>query len=116
MTRVRAQVVLLDPSSNTPVSFGPGDTLPGWAVPLVTNPRVLEEESTTEEESAPAGPFDPSDHKADKVIAYLKDADPEERDRVIEAERARGDKARKTVMETVLTTGDGSGDGSDLLD
>lgn len=111
MTRVRAQVVLLDPSSNTPVSFGPGDTLPGWAEPLVTNPRVLEQESDTEEVPVEAGPFDPSEHGVPDVLAYLKSADPEERVRVLEAE-GEG-RARKTIMEQTLA-GDGD-DGSELL-
>jgi hypothetical protein len=44
----------------------------------------------------PAGPFDPSAHNADAVLAHLAAADPAESARVLEAERAG--KARAGVL------------------
>lgn len=43
------------------------------------------------------GAFDPSGHTVDEVIAYLSEADEEERARVVIAETAG--KARKTITE-----------------
>ncbi|GAA4911289.1 hypothetical protein [Streptomonospora salina] len=59
-------------------------------------------------------PFDPTAHNVDEVLAYLKDAEPEEAERVYEAEAAG--KSRTTVLNTRETgTGSGSeeGDGDD---
>lgn len=62
------------------------------------------------DDDTPTGPpavrlYDPAEHRLDPVddddgvIAYLVAASPAERERVIAAERARGDRARKTVLE-----------------
>lgn len=44
-----------------------------------------------------AGPYDPSEHNVDEVVAYLDDADDAEFARVIAAEKAG--KARKTILD-----------------
>lgn len=50
------------------------------------------------ETPTPGGPaFDPSEHNADDVAAYLASAGPEERERVLAAERSG--KARKSLLE-----------------
>lgn len=50
------------------------------------------------EPPTPGGPvFDPDEHNADDVVAYLASAGPEERQRVLELERSG--KARKTVLD-----------------
>jgi hypothetical protein len=60
------------------------------------------------------GPFNPVRHNVDEVQAYLADADEAERTRVLDAEKARGDKARKTIVEwePPAPAGGGQGDGS----
>lgn len=54
-------------------------------------------DTAPEEGTAPqAQQFDPSDHGIGRVKAYLEDADEEERQRVLDAERSG--KARKTLL------------------
>lgn len=44
--------------------------------------------------------YDPSDHNADEVLAYLADAPADEAERVLQAEAAG--KARKTVLDSTV--------------
>ena len=75
-------------------------------------PKGADEEDMESEESIPldpddpgpeAPPFDPSEHNADEVIAYLDTLDPDDADAVAEFERViaaeRDGKNRKTITD-----------------
>jgi hypothetical protein len=47
-------VHVLHPDTRDIVTLSPGDTLPEWAVDIVTNPDVLRDEAEPEPEPAPA--------------------------------------------------------------
>lgn len=55
-----------------------------------------EKETDQAHPDAPVNEFDPAEHGIHEVRAYLKDADDEERQRVLDAER--NGKARKTLL------------------
>jgi hypothetical protein len=59
-------------------------------------------EQTARQTADGSKPFDPGEHKAPEVLAYLKDADDEERARVLAAE-AEGQK-RKGILGDIAPT------------
>ncbi|MBP2583394.1 hypothetical protein J3A78_003872 [Streptomyces sp. PvR006] len=67
---------------------------PGTARTL-TPPTSTKQVGTTDDEP-PAPSFDPGEHTAPDVLAYLADADEDERERVLTAEAAG--KARKGIL------------------
>ncbi|MCI7690317.1 MAG: trigger factor, partial [Trueperella pyogenes] len=58
--------------------------------------KALAEAPAESAAEAPAGDFDPAEHKVDEVLAYVESADDTEKARVLEAEK--NGKARKTLI------------------
>jgi len=76
-----------------------------WTEVDPSTPTAREERRTAvNTRTAAAGLYDPAEHRLEPtdgdpgVLAYLRDATPEERARVIAAEAARGEHARTTVL------------------
>lgn len=63
MAKLAGTVHVID-SDNQAHVFGPGDAVPGWAVPLITNPKAWEDGEqptpTASEDEAPAAPAGPT--------------------------------------------------------
>lgn len=109
--RLTANVWVHRPDGD-PVMFGPGDDVPEWAAALITNPKVWDspapvaaaEPAEVVEEPAVSQPsedglFDPGEHNAKDVLAYLESLTDDQADeyaRVIDAEAAG--KARKGIL------------------
>lgn len=63
----------------------------------------VEEVSTAGDEPTPSdGPFDPAEHNADEVLAYLSDADEAEALRVLDAEAAGKDRKGITARRDAI--------------
>lgn len=105
--RLATHVSVVHPESNDVVWLQPGDTVPSWAQDLVTNPQAFEGYTepiratvyTDPGETAPPEPedFDPAAPIAD-LLDYVGD-DADRARAVLEAERAKGDGARRTLVE-----------------
>jgi hypothetical protein len=54
--KLRTHVVVRDPSTLLPVTFGPDDDVPEWAVALITMPGVWEGDEPNESADVTAGP------------------------------------------------------------
>lgn len=107
--RLRANVWVHRPGGE-PVVFGPGDDVPEWAAALITNPKAWDSPAPSvaepvapvgepERPAAGGGLFDPGEHNAKEVLAYLESLTDDQADeyaRVIDAEAAG--KARKGIL------------------
>lgn len=124
MARLARSVVVADPATRKSVVLRKGDDLPGWAAGLVTNRRALEHDAPTVEPYSPtppadtggpqepAPPADELDPPTDATIAEILDAvgdDPDLAARYLEAERAKGEEARKTLLERLAGIADTTG-------
>ena len=76
---------------------GPTDIPTPLAARLLHRGDVVETDADTAAEAA-RPPYDPSKYSAKVVLAYAAEH-PDEVAAIVEAEAARGDKARKTVLE-----------------
>lgn len=107
MPRVNRTLMLINPANDERVIVTPDQDAPEWTHGLVADEDWSENwpkpQGATPAASQNSGPFDPADHNLAEVKDYLAGLADDgsgraERDRVVEAERARGDQARKGIV------------------
>lgn len=104
--KLASTVHVRDPQTGSIVALAAGTELPDWAADQVTNPAAF---STAGVPGAAAatGDFNPDAPVAD-LLAYVGD-DATRARAVLDTERAKGDAARKTLVERLEATAGTSG-------
>lgn len=93
---------LVDPETGERHSFGPGDTLPGWAVDMVANPAAVGVDEDADDDGLSAlaheqDDEDPSEGTIDEVLERVG-TDKGRAKATLEAEESKGAKARTTLL------------------